>query len=293
MPAPNKATPKKTTPEKPAAPLEASAAFAMVEAEARDLDPSYLVAINIDIPTGVSVVLGALPAIRPLRDDIATELPKFPIALFDKLETYALAAWYAHLVALPGPAGNKQIKDLLEEAAPLRANLLADAEALARRGLLPVQTVAEIRAGHGHVDTANDLVALAALFSSSWSDIQGKTAATQTEVQQAALLGPQLLAALGVRDQGRVAPREAAERRTRTFSLMVRAYDQTRRAVSYLRWDEGDADSLAPSLYKGRGGRPASDSNGTAAPEASPAPVVGSSPAPTELPGASPGSSPA
>ena len=105
MPAPNKAAPKKPSAEKPSAPLDASAAYAMVEAEARDLDPSHLVVINIDIPTAVSVVLGVLPAIRPLRDDIVSELPKLPIAFFDKLETYALAAWYAHLVASPEPAG--------------------------------------------------------------------------------------------------------------------------------------------------------------------------------------------
>jgi len=29
-----------------------------------------------------------------------------------------------------------------------------------------------------------------------------------------------------------------------------------RRAVSYLRWNEGDVDDIAPSLFQGRGGRP-------------------------------------
>jgi hypothetical protein len=47
----------------------------------------------------------------------------------------------------------------------------------------------------------------------------------------------------------------------------VHAYDQTRRAVAYLRWNEGDADAIAPSLYKGRGGRSASSSDTAAAPE--------------------------
>jgi hypothetical protein len=41
----------------------------------------------------------------------------------------------------------------------------------------------------------------------------------------------------------------------------VHAYDQTRRAVIYLRWNEGDADTIAPSLYKGRGGRAASSND--------------------------------
>ncbi|WP_437293039.1 hypothetical protein [Sorangium sp. So ce426] len=47
----------------------------------------------------------------------------------------------------------------------------------------------------------------------------------------------------------------------------MHAYDQTRRAIAYLRWNEGDADTIAPSLYKGRGGRAASSSDTAEAPE--------------------------
>jgi hypothetical protein len=294
MPANSKNAPsQKAAPVKASAPHDAAAAFAAVEAEVLQLDASHMVAINLDIPTAVSVVLGALPAVRPLRGDIVTQLPKFPLAYLDNLETYALAAWYAHLVALPAAAGSKQVKDLVEEAMPLRAALLSDADALARRGLVSSETVTDIRAGQGHIDTANDLVALSALFSSSWAEIQGKTAATMAEVQQAALLGPQLLAALGVRDQSRVSPGEASERRARAFSLLVRAYDATRRAVSYLRWDEDDADSLTPSLYKGRGGRPSSDSSVSKVADA-PADTTHGSPAAAPAPaGGASGSSPA
>ncbi|WP_437980893.1 hypothetical protein [Sorangium sp. So ce117] len=61
-------------------------------------------------------------------------------------------------------------------------------------------------------------------------------------------------------------PTEAADRRARAFSLLVHAYDQTRRAVAYLRWDEEDADTIAPSLYKGRTGRATAHSDTVAAP---------------------------
>jgi len=134
--------------------------------------------------------------------------------------------------------------------------VLSDAEALARRKLIDASVVSDIRAGQGHVDMANDLVALSALFSNNWDEIQGKTAATEAEVARAGKLGPLILAALGMREQGAaVAPAEAAARKARAFTLFVRAYDETRRAVSYLRWPERDADEFAPSLYKGRGRR--------------------------------------
>lgn len=270
---------KKPAPRKPAAPPLAAAAFDQVAPEMAALSKDALAPINIDIPRAVSQVLGALPGLLPMRPVIAKHMPIHDVGLLDRLETYALAAWYAHLVWLSSAGAGNALKPLLAEAVPLRENLLSDAEALARRGLLDAEAVAEIRAGRGHIDTANDLVALSALFSASWAEISGKTAATEEEVNRAGTLGPELLAALGVRERGAPhAPTDAADSRARAFTLFVRAYDQTRRAIAYLRWDEGDLDTIAPSLYKGRGGRGASSSNATATPEAPPPEQPGGAP---------------
>ncbi|WP_437535162.1 hypothetical protein WME79_13030 [Sorangium sp. So ce726] len=224
----------------------------------------------------------------------AERLPTHDVGLVDRLEIYALAAWYAHLAWLSSGGAQNGLKQLVEEAVPLRANLLGDAEALARRGLVDAETVADIRTGNGHMDTANDLVALSALFSASWPEIAGKTAATEEEVRRAGELGPELLAALGVREHGAApGPSEAADRRARAFTLFVDAYDQTRRAVTYLRWKEDDIEAIAPSLYKGRGGRGASSSDTDAAPQVAPpaqpdaAPPGAAAPAPP--PAAPPG----
>ncbi|AUX22078.1 uncharacterized protein SOCEGT47_025790 [Sorangium cellulosum] len=130
-----------------------------------------------------------------------------------------------------------------------------------------------------------------ALFGGSWAEIAGKTAATQEEVKRAGEIGPQIIAALGVREHGKgPGPTEAADKRARAFSLLVHAYDQTRRAVAYLRWDEGDADTIAPSLYKGRAGRTTSSSSDTAdtPPDEAPGPTAPASPGtapPVPLPG--------
>ncbi|WP_437681482.1 hypothetical protein [Sorangium sp. So ce131] len=291
---------KKPAPRKPAAPPQAAAAFDKIVPEIDSLSRDALVPINIDIPRAVSQVLGVLPGLLALRPTIAERLPTHDVGLIDRLETYALAAWYAHLLWLSSGGAENALKPLLGEAVPLRENLLSDAEALARRGLVDAEAVAEIRAGNGHIDTANDLVALSALFSAGWSEIAGKTAATEQEVHRAGELGPQILAALGVREHGAApAPTDATDRRARAFSLFMHAYDQTRRAVAYLRWDEDDAEAIAPSLYKGRGGRGSSSSDATAAPPPAPpaqpsvapdaAPSVAAAPAPA---GAAPISAP-
>jgi hypothetical protein len=244
------------------------------------LDPGSLGKINIDISQAVSIALGVLPGLASLRPEMA-RLPGFEIAHFDKLETYALGSWYTHLLALPPASADNPVQPLLEEANTLRAALLADADALAARGLVDGDSVKAIRADHGNMDTANDLVALSALFGASWAKIEHKTAATEEEVHRAGDLGPLLIAALGVREHGTtVTPVEAADRKVRAFTLFTTAYDQVRRAVTFLRWNEGDADSLAPSLYKGRGGsRSASASKGDGGADVTPAePVAGAAP---------------
>ncbi|WP_437899521.1 hypothetical protein [Sorangium sp. So ce124] len=285
---------KKPAPKKPATPPQAAAAFDKVAPEIDALERDALLPINLDIPRAVSQVLGVLPGLLALRPLIAERLPTHDIGLVDRLETYALAAWYAHLAWLSSGGAQNGLKQLVEEAVPLRANLLGDAEALARRGLVDAETVADIRTGNGHMDTANDLVALSALFSGSWPEIAGKTAATEEEVRRAGELGPELLAALGVREHGAApGPSEAADKRARAFTLFVDAYDQTRRAVTYLRWKEDDVDAIAPSLYKGRGGRGASSNDTDATPQVAPpaqpdtAPPGAAAPAPP--PAAPPG----
>lgn len=264
---------KDSSPAKPGAPSKSAEALAHVAAEMSALAPSDFATINVDIPQAVAVVLGVLPHLAELRPRLIKALPEHPIAAFDKLETYTLAAYHAHIVWLPPETTENRVAALLEEATPLRELLLGDAEALGRRKLLDGKVVAEIRAGQGNIDKANDLVALSALFTTRWDDIEHKTAASLEEVRRAGELGPLLLAALGVRDHGvPLEPDAAADQRRRAFTLFFRAYDEIRRAVSYLRWHEGDADQIAPSLYKGRGGRPPAAAKEDAS--ASPAPAA-------------------
>jgi hypothetical protein len=53
--------------------------------------------------------------------------------------------------------------------------------------------------------------------------------------------------------------------------LLAQVYDQCRRAVFFLRWNEGDADAIAPSLYTKRPRRAASLAPEVQQPEPEPA----------------------
>ena len=161
-------------------------AYERVLPELQGLSRAELASINLNIPSAITTVLGVLPKVRALRDQIRNELHHFDIAPIDKLEDYALALSHANAHCLT----------------------------IGRRG---------------------------------WR-----------------------VAGVSV----------AAELRVRAFTLFVHAYSNARRAVTYLRWHEGDADSIAPSLYAGRSNgrmKPSEDQAGEVATSAEAVAAVGAS----------------
>lgn len=252
------AKPPKANAGKPGIPAEAAKALAEVSPILATMSPSDLTPITTDIPRAVAIAVGAVPHIAKLRDQ-AAKLPDFDITNVDRLGVYALAAWYAHLLGMPEAVANS-LGALLEEAKPLREPMLLAAELLALLGHFNTTAVKDIRAGQGNIDIANDLVALSALYATAWSRVENKSPVEWAHVERAAQLGPQILVALGVRDQPGAKVEDGStppERRLRAYNLFVNAYDECRRAVTYLRWAEGDADEIAPSLFANRGPRKA------------------------------------
>ncbi len=240
---------KKTCPkpvDRPSDLAPAAEAFEALKADYAKIPATALIPINVDIPRAVATVLGAEPRVRSLLPAMETEMKNPPTAVVGALRQTALGAWYAHLIALPAKSGGTA-KELLERATPLRAKLLKAADALADAELVDATAVARIREGSGNLDKATDLVALAALFSQSWNEIHDKTAITRAQVDEAASIGPSLLLALS--EQPRPSSGDATDMRQRAFSHLVSAYNRIRRAVSFVRWDEGDTETFAPSLY--------------------------------------------
>jgi hypothetical protein len=232
---------------------EARHAFERIEPRFKELAAGELVAITVDIARAASIVLGAEAGIRALQPQIEAKLPEFDVGQIESLRDMALAAWYVHAAIAP-EVDEGEVKRLVSEATPLKRSMLVQADALADRGLLDAQRIAIIRAGRGSRDLANDMVALSAMFRQSWGEVEGKTAVTIEELDRAAELGTKLIFAIGARDVAPALPGiggDAGELRVRAFSLLVNTYDQVRRAVEYLRWDAGDAQEIAPSVYTG------------------------------------------
>lgn len=207
---------------------------------------------NIDVPFILPRLLGAMPALRSLRSEIAKKLPEHDLALFDNLETFTLALAYAH--ALTIAASDRPSEDLAAlntEASELREGLLADARHLARHKLVDAGRLDEIKGLVGYKNVAFELLALAALLRQSWAAISGKTPLSLAQLDRAEHLAQRIFNQLAAREQ-QEGVAEAASMRQRAFTLFIRAYNETKRAVSYLRWNEEDVDTYCPALSAGR-----------------------------------------
>jgi hypothetical protein len=110
-----------------------------------------------------------------------------------------------------------------------------------------------------------------------------------SELDHALKLSTVMFGIIGFRDNGSDAQAATADMRARAFTLFTRAYDDARRAVIFLRWHEGDADSIAPSLHPGKSaGKKKTVDEPNATPPAATLVVTPTQPAPTANAGATP-----
>jgi hypothetical protein len=240
---------------RPGAPDEVAAAYRSTEGEIKALAADVVGRVTTDIPTAVSLALGALPRIQSLVPDMEGALKKPPVAALGRLRARALAALYAHLRWAPRTPRSHD--EDLEEARALREQLLAAADAHVKYGDVDAEAVAKIREGSGLLDRANDLIALAALFRAVWDKITGRTPVTEAQLRRATELGTQLVVELGAKALGTGDATGGAnwsDLRTRAFRLFMNDYDELRRAVEYVRYHEEDADSFTPPLHQRKRG---------------------------------------
>ncbi len=253
-----------------------SAAYERVKADLAAIRPEEFIQINLDIPTAVSTIIGVLPAVKALRPQIEKELPTFDLASFDKLEDYAWALSYAQSLYLTATQPPDDLAELGPAATQLRERLLADARSLAHYGLVDSRQLAELKGANGIKNIAQDLQILAVTMQGNWANIQGKAPTVAADLDTALRMSARLMRIVGLREQGQAQLAAATDQRLRAFTLVLGTYDDVRRAVSYLRAREDDADSIAPALHPGRRRRkqaepPAPSANTPPAPVTPPA----------------------
>jgi len=228
-----------------------SAAYDRRLAEIEAVKDDELVTLNIDVHAAVATVLGALPAIKEVQPAILG-LPGIDQNLVTGLEDYAQAAGEANSRWVTATTPGQAIVLLNDSAMKMRETMRTDLAALVARGLIDKSRLSGFKGLVGYKNVGFELVDYANLFNACWATIQGKTALTVEEVQNAKSLGEQLVRAAGEREQGPAVVAATARIRQQALTLLKNAYDETQRGVTYLRWHMGDADTIAPSLVGGR-----------------------------------------
>jgi hypothetical protein len=240
----------------------APTAFQAVREEILAVPTTSLVRRNLNIPRAARRGLMVAQRIEPLRTELST-MSHLDHAKLEKLPTYALALIFAHERVEATKQAKVPLAELLAKAVPLRADLMKTGEMLAHFDIVSRERMAQIRAGQGHADTADDLLALGLLLGGIWPRIKDKVVVTREQIDLAIPLSAQLQRAIGVREASDedplVEPSGARHVRAQALELFVGAYEECRRAVSHLRWHEGDAGLIVPSLYPGRTGSKAGE----------------------------------
>jgi hypothetical protein len=100
-----------------------------------------------------------------------------------------------------------------------------------------------------------DLLMLASILRKNAAKIAERTSIKPNELAAAEDLGAKFSEAVGIREQSPQVIAQAARFRQAAYTLFVKAYEEVRAAVQYLRRHEGDADNIIPSLFANRGAR--------------------------------------
>jgi hypothetical protein len=227
-------------------------AFTRLRRRREALVEDELATPNLDIGYAVAVAQTAEPRVRALLPEL-TKLYDFDEGIVDELHDAALATVYANAIFAPPESG---IASLVAEAKSVRKVLLDQATALAGLGLLEKDRVSAARRGRTRRALANSLLSLGGLILENWKDVERSVTVPRRTVEEAFDLGGRLNRALHPKsNEARTDSPVNGDARIRAYTLLARTYDQIRRAVVYVRWNEGDADDIAPSLYPVRGSR--------------------------------------
>jgi hypothetical protein len=256
------------------------AAYKRLRDEITALAEESLVVINLDVPAIVQTALGVLPEVRAFQAEMI-QLPSFDVTAFEKLEDYAYALLHLQTLYMAASAPPEALGDLVERAVEAREVLLADIPGFVAHGHLSPRAPNELDRSLGHRGIAMDVGRLARLVIEAWPKLQGKTSLTFEKLVEFEALRDQIVAALGLKEQGQALVVEVTAQRQRAYTLFLRAYDEVRRAISFLRWKQGDVEDITPSLYSGRAGRrrpePTPGAPATSAPPGVPATAGGPS----------------
>jgi len=259
--------------------------FPGAEAALSDMTPIYQALPPDDVRAfrgrASQVVSNVVQVAQAFADDRPLFAAAFNPAVFDPknyddLLRMAQALWQADVILRQILDPEDRLPALIEEARRIRRKLLRAAIYLWEYDDDTGDIVAAIRAGKGHLDTADDLLALANLIGDRWGAAHDKVDVTAADIKRARELSVAMVDALNKRNNGDEV-NAARDLRDRAASYAEDALNTLRAAATFVHRNDNEARRRYVGIYAKRGG--AKRNGSVAAPEPeidTPAPAVDS-----------------
>lgn len=220
-----------------------------------------LLPVNARVTTVVAIMAAAARRMAGLRDELG-RVAGFDPSLLDELPLCADGLDYVEgeYRAEQQPA---ELAELAQEARQTREMFVRDLRNLVAHGRVGGSILDEYTGAPGFKNLIDDVRLLARVYRNHWPDLTGKTCRTLDQLDRAEAVIRRMAHRVGDRELGEAAPSPWADLRARAFTYAVHRYDEARRGIAFVRWAEGDADKIAPSLWSKRGRGRKGATNGT------------------------------
>jgi hypothetical protein len=222
-----------------------SAALERVGDELANMRVVKLRGVNLHVGRAGKVLRDSIYRVEPLLPQLV-KLPDFNEAILEKLGDYTTILLDAHRRCSPPVEPREAQLAMARRARRFLELFRADTQPLVTRGMISEKALRSNR-GNGYQNLATDLLSLTMVLRAAWPKIHGRCSVTIDELREAeSLIKP--LAEAGRPSKTPV--RDARDLRARALTAAVRDYEQLRLGLSYIRRNVGDAEKLAPSLFR-------------------------------------------
>ena len=181
-----------------AKPLRFRRAFGQRLPQIRNVAEAEYVPITVDTVSVVTMVLGVWANICSYRDEIVKELPGFDIALFDGLESVAMALGHAQTEYQTANEPPPSLVELGAKVLKSRGILFNDLGTQVARELLPESVLKEVKGGTGYKSYAFDVFAMSNVYRRNWDKVSAFTSFRPGELDEAEALADALTTAVSL-----------------------------------------------------------------------------------------------
>lgn len=239
----------------PVEPVLAADAYHRVRARLAAVPADDLVTLSLSPVTAAIAVLRALLTLGRARADLAA-LRGFDLTAFDGLADLAHANVHLAALHLAEARPNPSLDPLRARAELLVRLLYVEVTPLVQTGLLPATTLPPRPRGRGALaDLAVLLLGLARDLGLAWPSLEGHTTLDRDRIRLAAELGQTILDELAARRLPDDDHDRLEHERRAAFTLLVRDYEEARRAYAYLTHGGAKAMANVPPLHQAGFGR--------------------------------------